>query len=389
VSSASSASSLQQVQNKQHLQSVAINMSVKQDESVTDNYNERVIFCHKEASNIHNIGVIRSNKGLGKCGYLSCFHATHELNLEPEVFGEMTELDFIDYFFENATKFLHYIKYDNIGHLEQLLLKKKEAIRRRKQTKGGWFTREFFYIISAMLRINIFVYCGPNKRITRRTKEEVSTEQLHCNIYAFLEDGVWMHSVKGCPYPTKRAICIYYSANHYEFVQCRAGIVRMAEMTLNPNYDSDVVEVFDLSCGQISIERKDKEQELMVQNATGTEEKDTKQKSTRVLIERKDKEQELMVQNATGTEERDTKQKSTRRCFYWPYCRYDVKECCGRDQQKCVYYNIFGQKRNELPLNRDGTLADEFYNVKKRFRNELDRRRVNQANALKRCSRVK
>ena len=129
-------------------------------------------------------------------------------------------------------------------------------------------------------------------------------------------------------------------------------------MTLNPNYDSDVVEVFDLSCGQISIERKDKEQELM-------------------------------VQNATGTEERDTKQKSTRRCFYWPYCRYDVKECCGRDQQKCVYYNIFGQKRNELPLNSDGTLADEFYNVKKRFRNELNRRRVNQANALKRCSRVK
>jgi hypothetical protein len=178
--------------------------------------------------------------------------------------------------------------------------------------------------------------------------------------------------VKGCPYPTKRAICIYYSANHYEFVQCRAGIVRMAEMTLNPNYDSDVVEVFDLSCGQISIERKDKEQELMVQNATGTEEKDTKQKSTRVLIERKDKEQELMVQNATGTEERDTKQKSTRRCFYWPYCRYDVKECCGRDEQKCVYYNIFGQKRNELPLNRDGTLADEFYNMKKRFRNELN-----------------
>ena len=79
-----------------------------------------------------------------------------------------------------------------------------------------------------------------------------------------------------------------------------------------------------------------------------------------------------MAQNATGTKEQDTKQKSTRRCFYWPYCRSDVKECCGRDQQKCVYYNIFGQKRNELPLNRDGTLADEFYNMKKRFRNELN-----------------
>jgi hypothetical protein len=62
-----------------------------------------------------------------------------------------------------------------------------------------------------------------------------------------------------------------------------------------------------------------------------------------------------------------------------------VKECCGRDQQKCVYYNICGSRRNELPLNSDGTLADEFYNVKKRFRNELNRRRVNQANALKHC----
>ena len=51
-------------------------MSVIQDETVTDNYNERVIFYHKEASNIHNIGVIRSNKGLGKCGYFSCFRAT-------------------------------------------------------------------------------------------------------------------------------------------------------------------------------------------------------------------------------------------------------------------------------------------------------------------------
>ena len=145
---------------------------------------------------------------------------------------------------------------------------------------------------------------------------QVSAEQLHCNIYAFLEDGVWMHSVKGCPYPTERAICIYYSANHYEFLRCRAGIVRMAEMTLKPNHDSDVVEVFDLSdnknYGHISIERKDKEQELIVQNATGTEEKDTKQKITQVLIERKDKEQHLMVQNATGAEEKDTKQKSTR-----------------------------------------------------------------------------
>jgi hypothetical protein len=52
----------------------------------------------------------------------------------------------------------------------------------------------------------------------------------------------------------------------------------MAEMTLNPNYDSDVAEVFDLSdnknYGQVSIERKDKEhQELMEQNATGAEEK--------------------------------------------------------------------------------------------------------------------
>jgi hypothetical protein len=251
-----------------------------------------------------------------------------------------------------------------------------------------------------MLMINIFVYCGPNKRITRRTKEEVSAEQLHCNIYAFLEDGVRMHSMKGCPYPTARAICIYYSANHYEFLRCHAGIIRMAEMTLNPNYDSDVVEVFDLSdnknYGQVSIEWEDNEQELMVQNTTGTEEKgvkDTKQKSTRVSIEREDKEQELMVQNATGTEEKgvkDTKQKSAHRCFYWPYCRSDVKECCGRDhQQKCVYYNIFGQRRNELPLNRDGTLADEFYNVKKKFRNELNRRRINQANALKRCSKVK
>lgn len=95
----SASASPQPVQNKQHLQSVTINMSVKQDETDTDNYHERVIFCHKEASNLHNIGVTRPNKGLGKCGYLSYFHAAQELNLQPEVFGEMSELDFIDYFF--------------------------------------------------------------------------------------------------------------------------------------------------------------------------------------------------------------------------------------------------------------------------------------------------
>jgi len=367
----------------------------------------------RKTKELNDIGVTVPNKGGGACGYISCLHALQDLELEQ--FANMKGRDFIDYFFKEAGNFLHLVRCENTKQEFETRKEKWNNNKGKAMKTDVWFVAEFFFLVSAMFKINVFVYTTNAKKRTREAVRQARPvkQKPSCNVYFFLQEYVRVETIEGYPFPTEKAFCFFHDAYHYEFVRCHPGIIRSPEVKFirkendvislqsedEDNSDDEIRKAEEeKSKAVLELEQREKDPELSLsEDWLATKEGQDEGESSAVLeVEQKEKKPELSLTDEwLATKEgkhknfestvssESTKAPKPRRCYYWPYCNFYVQECKGHDQEKCVYYNPFGPNRHKLPLNSDGTLGDEFYREKKKAKRELNRQCKKEMRKLK------
>jgi hypothetical protein len=99
----------------------------------------------------------------------------------------------------------------------------------RKVTTEHWFEGVFCFVIASLLfKTSIIVYHDNELRSTRNRSNALCRGQtkFETHAYIFHEDRVYVDTIKKINFPIEGAICLYYSRNHYEYVNLKDNFSR-------------------------------------------------------------------------------------------------------------------------------------------------------------------
>ena len=321
------------------------------------------------------VGAIRSVVANGKCGFHACMEGLKRLDLDDvdknicnsivcfqnEIFRFGIECR--DEYESSGNGLFAADGVDN-EQVHRNLFKRLESLKSKYKPnqhakKDQWFGDDLFFIVSRRFKVNIFVYTlhsqpMKTRSMKKRRKTSEATMDVETEFYWYQNSGVILRSrpkqknhSSHVVYPTRNALCILYSQNHYSYIV--AGDEYPKSPLPGITFEAEVNEA---ACVLTSFTyESDKRGVGSVRDATAVVDVGAKAVAA-ISGARNDDNLSLLASASCHLQNTPQKEPAKDQiCYYHPICQKMASICGGWHMGKCCDYGPRGPLHHLLPEN--------------------------------------